>query len=320
MLLKYMDSIEETNIIDKTNIIDSIVETTIIDKTNSIVETTIIDKTNSIVETTIIDSIVETTIIDSIVETTIIEKNIENDIENNELIKHLKQTSCFKSVHGIYGDSLHKIAVMWSPRAGCSITFQCFLDINNLLNEALNYNNFIHVYRMDIYQKNVPSIPLKQLIKENYIIIKSIVNPYSRAVSIWRGHISMDKTISFKEYMKQLINETIILSKMDRNHTIPQYITNEESYITKYIKLDLNETYTIQLNNETDYIIDINKYTSTHHGVKTEHTNYCGDICRKDIILPKSYKYFYDEETKKMVEDVYGIDIKMYNYSFEDMI
>ena len=209
---------------------------------------------------------------------------------------------------------------MWSPRAGCSITFQCFLDINNLLNEALNYNNFIHVYRMDIYQKNVPSIPLKQLIKENYIIIKSIVNPYSRAVSIWRGHISMDKTISFKEYMKQLINETIILSKMDRNHTIPQYITNEESYITKYIKLDLNETYTIQLNNETDYIIDINKYTSTHHGVKTEHTNYCGDICRKDIILPKSYKYFYDEETKKMVEDVYGIDIKMYNYSFEDMI
>ena len=53
---------------------------------------------------------------------------------------------------------------------------------------------------------------------------------------------------------------------------------------------------------------------------QTEHTNYCGDICRKDIILPKSYKYFYDEETKKMVEDVYGIDIKMYNYSFEDMI
>jgi hypothetical protein len=244
----------------------------------------------------------------------------DTNIENDELIKHIKQTNCFKSDHGIYGDSLHKLAVMWSPRAGCSITFQCFLDINNLLNEALNYNKFIHMYRMDIYHKNVPTIPLKQLLKENYIIIKSIVNPYSRAVSIWRGHISMDKTLSFKEYMKQLINETIILSKLDRYHTNPQYITNEETYITKYIKLDLNETYTIHLNNETDYIIDINKYTSTHHGVKTEHTNYCGDICRKNIILPKSYKYFYDEETKKMVEDVYGIDIKMYNYSFEDMV
>jgi len=67
MLLKYMDSIEETNIID------------------SIIETPIID---SIVETTIIDSIEEPNSIDSIEETNII-NSIEKNIKNDELLKKL---------------------------------------------------------------------------------------------------------------------------------------------------------------------------------------------------------------------------------------
>ena len=44
-----------------------------------------------------------------------------------------------------------------------------------------------------------------------------------------------------------------------------------------------------------------------------------GDMFRgKPVPVGVDYQRFLS--TKKMVEDVYGIDIKMYNYSFEDMI
>jgi hypothetical protein len=34
--------------------------------------------------------------------------------------------------------------------------------------------------------------------------------------------------------------------------------------------------------------------------------------------LPKSYKYFYDDEIQKMVETIYEKDIKYYGYDFDD--
>ena len=48
--------------------------------------------------------------------------------------------------------------------------------------------------------------------------------------------------------------------------------------------------------------MDVNKYTSCHHGKKIDSTEFVGDYPRKRVnrILPKSYKYFYDEEIKKI--------------------
>ncbi len=37
-------------------------------------------------------------------------------------------------------------------------------------------------------------------------------------------------------------------------------------------------------------------------------------------IMPANYKIFYNDEIKKLVDEVYKIDIKKYNYSFDDMI
>ena len=49
-------------------------------------------------------------------------------------------------------------------------------------------------------------------------------------------------------------------------------------------------------------------------------TTFCGDLSKELINnnLPKSYKYFYDDEIKKMLETYYHKDIQQYGYSFDD--
>ena len=66
------------------------------------------------------------------------------------------------------------------------------------------------------------------------------------------------------------------------------------------------------------YELDVNKYTSPHHGKKTNNTEFCGDIPKDMLILPKSYKYFYDEEIKNLVDIFYKNDIEKYGFKFED--
>jgi hypothetical protein len=145
------------------------------------------------------------------------------------------------------------------------------------------------------------------------------MNPYIRAVSIYRTQSSHN--LSFREYLHQLINNEInYFNTIDREHLHPQYIKDEEQIITKYIKINENEKYTIKLEDGTLYELDVNKYSSVHHGIKTNITEFCGDIPRNIVNknLPKSYKYFYDDEIKSMVDKYYKDDIEKYGFSFEN--
>jgi hypothetical protein len=247
---------------------------------------------------------------------------------NDRLIQNIKQKNlCMTSYgeksfiyrHLFYCDNENKICITFSPRGGCSISFQQYLDLIGLLKDGLEYNSFIHNYRTNIFHPNIKYIPINELIKQQFTFIKFIINPYIRAVSIYR--IQSSHNLSFRQYLKQLINnETDYFNLDDKYHMNPQYIPGEESIITKYIKIDKNETFDIKLANGTIYTLDANRYSSIHHGIKTNNTTFCGDLS-KDMAnhcLPQSYKYFYDEEIKKMVEIYYKNDIEHYGYSFDD--
>ena len=235
--------------------------------------------------------------------------------------KNLSKTKYGNSIYSdlFYCDNENKICISFTPRGGCSISFQQYLDLIGLLKEGLDYNSFIHTYRCDIFDPNVEFINIDELIKKQFIFIKFIMNPYIRAVSIFRAQTSHN--LSFREYLKQLINnETDYFNDNDKYHYHQQYIPGEEQIITKYIKIDKNETFEIKLSNGTPYNLYVNKYTSCHHGIKFDNTIFCGDLLKDDIneSLPKSYKYFYDEEIKKMVDTYYKQDIENYEYSFDD--
>jgi len=257
-----------------------------------------------------------------------INTNCDNDIcVEEQLITNIKQRNLCMTVYGnesIYGnlfycDNENKICISFTPRGGCSIAFQQYLDLVGLLKDGLDYNLFIHHYRVDYFIPNVKYVDIDNLIEQQFTFIKFIMNPYIRAVSIFRAQTSHN--LSFRQYLKQLINNEIdYFNDNDKFHYHQQYIHGEEKIITKYIKIDKYETFDIKLSNGTLYNLDVNKYSSIHHGIKKDNTIFCGDL-NKDIInecLPKSYKYFYDEEIKEMVDIYYKEDIEHYGYSFDD--
>ena len=43
-----------------------------------------------------------------------------------------------------YNDDVNKVCITFTPRGGCSISFQQYLDLVGLLKDGLDYNQFIH--------------------------------------------------------------------------------------------------------------------------------------------------------------------------------
>ena len=144
------------------------------------------------------------------------------------------------------------------------------------------------------------------------------MNPFIRSVSSYRtqGH-----DLSFRQYLHQLVNNEIeYFHENDKYHLQPQYIDGEETVITKYIKTNENETYDVILHDGTLYTLDPNRYNSFHHATKNPtNTNFMGDTPRSiaNADLPASYKYFYDDEIRKLVETFFKNDIEKYGFTFE---
>jgi hypothetical protein len=246
---------------------------------------------------------------------------MEDKLISNINKKNLSRTMYSKSIYGdlFYCDNENKICISFTPRSGCSIAFQQYLDLVGLLKDGLDYEPFIHLYRCKIFHPNVKDINIDELIKQQFTFVKFIMNPYIRTVSIFRAQTSHN--LSFRQYLSQLINNKIdYFNDNDKYHYHQQYIPDEEKIITKYIKIDKNETFEIKLSNGKLYNLNANNYTSCHHGTKYDNTQFCGDLLKDDVNwrLPKSYKYFYDEEIKQMVDTYYKQDIEHYGYSFDN--
>ena len=239
-----------------------------------------------------------------------------NKIKNSRAAKTTFGKSIYSNMW--YVDTKNKICITFSPRGGCSIAFQQYLDLIGLLDFAFKYNSFIHKFRTDILINKIPFIPINKLFNQKYTFIKFIMNPYIRAVSSFR--LQTSHNLSFRQYLHQLINNKIsYFNDSDKYHLQPQYIQNEEAIITKYIKTNENEKYTVKLQNGSDYEMDVNKYTSVHHGKKTDFNEFCGDIPKDEINknLPSDYKCFYDDEIKNLVYTFYKNDVDKYGFTFD---
>lgn len=217
----------------------------------------------------------------------------------------------------IYGDVRSKTCFLFTPRSGCSTAFQAYLDYLGLLHDALEVDNFIHRYRYNIFNKYISNKSINDLVKENYTFVKFIINPYIRAVGSFLWQKSC--ILSFREYMKSLINNTTNLTGDELFHIYPQYCEGEEEFVNHYIRVNENETYTIKQKDGNNFIIDPNKYKSVHHSIRhQENTTFSGDIDRLTVAdnLPASYKYFYDNEIKELVETYYKVDFDHYSFTF----
>lgn len=244
------------------------------------------------------------------------------DLYNDHIIKaNVGYTKYGNSLYNDlwYCDTKNKLCITFTPRGGCSIAFQQYLDLVGLLNDGLNYDSsHIHLYRGMVFVHQLNYIDINDLISDKYTFVKFIMNPYIRAVSIYRMY---PHNLSFREYLKKHRNNTLDFNESYYYHSQLQYIDGEENIITKYVKIDKYEIFQITLSDGTLYNLDANKYTSPHHGDK--HSNNClfsGDLPKNEVYinLPKSHKYFYDDDIRQMVETIYKKDIEYYGYTFDD--
>ena len=229
-------------------------------------------------------------------------------------------------------DENNKLILLWTPKAGCTTAVIMMLRHMNLLNEALKIHPFVHNYRPKFYEK-YGHVTLKHLLSKKYFVIKVIRNPYDRAVSSylhilesWRRFIDIDMSFTaFLRLVRKKFNTPKIVGYVRTIalvHGCRQYVKGEELYIRKYIKLE-NPVAIKQINKQLKINLDItvnDKKLIPHHHKHSdiESTKYLGDIqfSKLPTLLPKTYKSFYNDTTKKLVEIIYGKDIQKYEYQF----
>ena len=68
-----------------------------------------------------------------------------NKIKNSRAAKTTFGKSIYSNMW--YVDTKNKICITFSPRGGCSIAFQQYLDLIGLLDFAFKYSSFIHHFR-----------------------------------------------------------------------------------------------------------------------------------------------------------------------------
>ncbi|KLA27067.1 sulfotransferase family 2 domain-containing protein [Bacillus cereus] len=236
------------------------------------------------------------------------------------------------------------IILFWSHRSGCTSLANWFFFQIGLYEEAMKHAPFIHYYEYEVYKNRTDYYEQleKELLGQKKHTLKLVRNPYKRAVSSFlilynnpyaleqwkeiRQHFYNDKNspkgISFKQflyYVKEIGSKS---SQLDQ-HFSQQYIEGEEKFIKQYIKL---ETFNkIIPNIEKEYGLFSSNIpiltNSPHH--RSNQMIHNGNYANHDITHPQfpslpTYQSFYDEETLKLVSEIFNEDFKAYGYKKSD--
>ncbi|MCZ0874844.1 sulfotransferase family 2 domain-containing protein [Peribacillus sp. AS_1] len=234
------------------------------------------------------------------------------------------------------------LILFWSQKSGCTSFAKWFFFQIGLLDEAIQYNPWIHLYEEEVY-KNQPNYK-KELVKSLLIskknTFKLVRDPYKRAVSQFlilattQGLVQWEKEwekireyfyndkkskkgISFKQFLYYIKDYDSI-----DDHFTPQYIQGEEIFVKNYIYLETFEAHISEI--EKKYGLkksNLNLITkSTHHLTSSMllNGNYSDmEITNETFIRERkfpTYKSFYDVEATNLVNFIFHKDFEVYGY------
>lgn len=140
---------------------------------------------------------------------------------------------------------------------------------------------------------------------EKIFTFSVVRNPWDRAVSFYnyllKYNMSKKTFPSFKEHVR-IIKTNYNEDKFTKRrllHGCHEFISdNNRIIVDKIVRFENREEELKEIGNE----IGINNLGSTHE---------------YKILGQKSYNEFYDNETRKIIEEVYAKDIEEFGYSFE---
>ena len=218
--------------------------------------------------------------------------------------------------------SQNKFIIDWSAKSGCTTILKIFLDYMDLLDKFKNYH-WIHNCR-PIYYNEYGRVDEQLLFSNEYLKIKFVRNPYSRAVSSYLHVMNTKlknkfrhKNMSFHTFLLSLksrelndIHYNLQMTKEEKNNKIFDKVIKIEN-LSKEI-LEINSLYNINLNCN---------FSSFHH--KKIDTKVSKNISYKKYSQIKnipSYNFFYDQKIKNLVYKIYKEDIEKYDYTFDEFL
>ena len=217
----------------------------------------------------------------------------------------------------------YNYTITWCPKSGCSLIRNLFLQLhkNECKKELTNSYHSIH--------KDFPYNG--ENIKHRMILVR---NPYKRVVSMFTNKymglqnklydkINLKKD-SFYEFVLFLYNNKENLVKVKDGHILKQSIQDKKD--CKIIKLEnLNEellNFYKKIDNNLYLKVKkfLNNSQTIHLRNKTRRDNTTEYIYNKEFETNKllswpDYKYFYNDEIKEMVYEIYKDDFENFNYN-----
>jgi Sulfotransferase family len=237
-----------------------------------------------------------------------------------------------KIAYPLYDEDFPLI-IFWSPRGGCTSLIKWFYFQVGVLQDAKNYNPWIHYYRMNIFEKqpNYVNRLSKCILEEKKESVKLVRNPYKRCVSSFfatlTNKIIMEQIapnskggLSFKEFL-YLVRQKGVKRGRINNHVAQQYEEGEKMIIRNYFKLEEFEKAII--NFETKYKLTkspLSEIIKSPHHMSSKMINNNGVNANTIITLNMfsgslpTYESFYDNETKELVKDLFIKDFQAYGY------
>lgn len=221
-----------------------------------------------------------------------------------------------KEINSILVNHDKKIIIDWSAKSNCTNIAIMFFKYINLYEKMIINNPIeIHNYR-EKYTKN-NYIVKELLLDASYLKIKFVRNPYSRAISSYL-HLSVPN-LSFYEFLLNLYNKNYPynIHYYSQHHSLEL----QNKIYNEIIKVEninseverINQKYNINFIYESHSIHQVNKNLNDN--------NFVGYKKFKDIKNIPPYKYFYDDDKiKNLAIYVYGTDMILYNYTFQEFL
>lgn len=248
-------------------------------------------------------------------------------------------------------DVPNKLVMDWTPKAACTQSVVMFFDHMGLRHGIEWHEAWPHKFRQKFYTKCGHATG-KMLRDASWFKFKMVRNPFERAVSIYTHimhhhetifdpkHVKVEQpwSMSFRSFLSMLQTEVIHNPDLLYTHDFGGGHARHQ-----HNKFDL-AAYKGSFPPVFDAIIHVEKaqleldamqkrlggmhggrfnwsaYTDFRHEEKHDDVNYfVGDISYQELlnVLPSNYKYFYDEDIRKKVEEIYHWDLVLYGYSFQ---
>lgn len=233
-----------------------------------------------------------------------------------------------------------KICLFVNEKAGCTFATKWLFFHLGILDEALEYDNWIHKYRYDIYYKSDSyRLNFLSIFSRRYTRIKLVRSPYQRAVSSYIHAIRTSyANRELSEFLGREIDETdtftfedylAYLEKTGVRRCNPHHrIQAEKAELSGSLKIDrlirLEESTEEFRRIEDEFGLqpsDLESLSqSAHHRNRIDSEEYCGN--RKFGKREKKfsqYQSFYNDNLKEKVANLYACDFKQYNYPVDEI-